>query len=65
MVDGKHFSTSTVTREIKQKEVVAKAKRVPKLLLKLGPDLRLIIIKLLLYFILKGCFSVLKDFDQS
>ena len=32
---------------------------------KIGPDLRLIIIKLLLYFILKGCFSVLKDFDQS
>ena len=34
---------------------------------KIGPNLRLIIIKLLLllYFILKGCFSVLKDFDQS
>ena len=30
---------------------------------KIGPDLRLIIIKLLLYFNLKGCFSVLKDFD--
>ena len=43
---------------------------------KIGPNLRLIIIKLLLllllllllsllYVILKGCFSVLKDFDQS
>ena len=35
---------------------------------KIAPNLRLIIIKLLLlllYFILKGCFSVLKDFDQS
>ena len=31
----------------------------------IGSDLRLIIIKLLLYFILKGCFSVLKDFDQE
>ena len=33
MVDSKHFSTSTVTREIRQREVVAKAKGVPKLLL--------------------------------
>ena len=33
MVDSKHFSTSTVTREIRQKKVVAKAKGVPKLLL--------------------------------
>ena len=33
MVDSKHFSTSTVTREMRQREVVVKAKRVPKLLL--------------------------------
>jgi len=33
MVGSKHFSTSTVTREIRQREVVAKAKGVPKLLL--------------------------------
>ena len=33
MVDSKHFSTGTVTREIRQREVVAKAKEVPKLLL--------------------------------
>ena len=33
MVDSKHFSTSTVTREIRQRKVVAKAKGVPKLLL--------------------------------
>ena len=32
MVDSKHFSTSTVTREIRQRKVVAKAKGVPKLL---------------------------------
>ena len=36
MVEDKHFSTSTVTREIRQREVVAKAKGVLKLLLKLG-----------------------------
>ena len=33
MVDSKHFSRSTVTREIRQRKVVAKAKGVPKLLL--------------------------------
>ena len=33
MVDSKHFSTSTVTREIRQRKVVAEAKGVPKLLL--------------------------------
>ena len=33
MVDSKHFSTSTVTREIRQRKVVAKAKGVPKVLL--------------------------------
>ena len=32
MVDIKHFSNGTVTREIRQREVVAKAKGVPKLL---------------------------------
>ena len=33
MVDSKHFSTSTVIREIRHREVVAKAKGVPKLLI--------------------------------
>ena len=33
MVDSKHFSTSTVTRQIRQRKVVAKAKGVRKLLL--------------------------------
>ena len=33
MVDSKHFSTSTVSREIRQREVVAQAKGVRKLLL--------------------------------
>ena len=33
VVGSKHFSTSTGTREIRQREVVAKAKGVPKLLL--------------------------------
>ena len=33
MVDSQHFSTSTATREIRQREVIAKAWGVPKLLL--------------------------------
>lgn len=33
MVDSKHFSTGTVNKEIRQREVVAKVKGVPQLLL--------------------------------
>ena len=52
MVDSKHFSTSTVTREIRQRKVVAKANGVPKLLLVHRQVLLLLL--LLFYFFLLG-----------